>query len=111
MARTIVDATPRRSPPMGSSPATVPSGPIPLRPGGTVGGRGSRPARTRCSTTMWRVVCSETGWRSRPYNYRDAAQTKARSIDAKVARVTGVSVHRHQVVAVDAGAPASTAER
>jgi hypothetical protein len=50
---------------------------------------------------MWQVVCPETGWRSAPYPDRAAAEDKARSIDVEIARVNGISAHRHPVVAAD----------
>ncbi|MCU1450020.1 MAG: hypothetical protein JWP02_2190 [Acidimicrobiales bacterium] len=50
---------------------------------------------------MWQIACPETGWRSSLYSDRAAAERKARSIDMKIARVNGLSPHRHRVVEVD----------
>jgi hypothetical protein len=49
---------------------------------------------------MWQVICPETGWRSTPYPERAAAERKARSIDLQIARVNGLSAHRHPVIEV-----------
>jgi hypothetical protein len=51
--------------------------------------------------TMWQVVCPETGWRSLLFGNRSAAEHEARSIDVEIARVNGLSAHRHPVVEVD----------
>jgi hypothetical protein len=48
--------------------------------------------------TVWQVVCPETGWRSGLYVDHAAAEGKARSIDLEIARVNGLSPHRHPVV-------------
>jgi hypothetical protein len=51
--------------------------------------------------TMWQVVCPETGWRSSLFGNRSSAERKAKSIDVEIARVNGLSAHRHPVVEVD----------
>jgi hypothetical protein len=56
----------------------------------------------------WQVVCPETGWRSSPYVDRAAAERRARSIDVEIARVNGLSAHRHHVVEVDAAVGVDT---
>jgi hypothetical protein len=58
-------------------------------------------------TTVWQVVCPETGWRSSPCLDREEAERKARSIDAEIARVNGGSGHVHPVIEVRAGLTAS----
>jgi hypothetical protein len=50
--------------------------------------------------TMWQIICPETGWRSAPYSERAAAEGKARAIDIQIARVNGLSAHRHAVLEV-----------